>query len=82
MDSPFANKAFAKEIGVTFPLLSDWGGAVTRAYGVYEESYQAPRRVTYAIGKDGTITHMQLDSEAIDPTAIVSACTLPDSAGE
>ena len=26
MDSPFANKAFADPIGVTFPLLSDWGG--------------------------------------------------------
>ena len=25
MDSTFANDAFAKQIGVTFPLLSDWG---------------------------------------------------------
>ncbi len=31
MDSPFANKAFADQIGVTFPLLSDWGGDTTRA---------------------------------------------------
>ena len=35
MDSAFANKAFADQIGVTFPLLSDWGGEVTRQYGIY-----------------------------------------------
>src|SRR5439155_339316 len=35
MDSPFANKAFADQIGVKFPLASDWGGEVTRQYGVY-----------------------------------------------
>jgi peroxiredoxin len=29
MDSAFANKAFADQIAVTFPLLSDWGGEVT-----------------------------------------------------
>jgi len=30
MDSPFANKAFADQMGVTFPLLSDWGGRMSR----------------------------------------------------
>jgi len=30
MDSPFSNKAWAQQIGVTFPLLSDWGGDITR----------------------------------------------------
>jgi glutaredoxin-dependent peroxiredoxin len=34
MDSAFADKAFADQIGVTFPLLSDWGGDVTRQYGI------------------------------------------------
>ena len=42
MDSPFANKAFADQIGVTFPLLSDWGGDATRAYGVYLENTKPP----------------------------------------
>ena len=44
MDSAFANKAFADQIGVTFPLLSDWGGKITREYGIYKDEYQAPRR--------------------------------------
>jgi peroxiredoxin len=74
MDSPFANKAFADQIGVTFPLLSDWGGKVTREYGVYVEKYQAARRINFLIGKDGKILEEQLDKEAIDPTKIVDAC--------
>jgi len=77
MDSPFANKAFADQIGVTFPLLSDWGGETTHTYGVFVNKYKAARRVNFLIGKDGTILEMQLDREAIDPTKIVDACQRP-----
>ncbi len=74
MDSPFANKAFADQIGVTFPLLSDWGGEATRQYGIYMEGYKAARRVNFLIGKDGKILEEQIDDEAIDPAKIVAAC--------
>jgi peroxiredoxin len=74
MDSPFANKAFADQIGVTFPLLSDWGGETTHKYGVYLDKYKAARRVNFLIGKDGKILEEQIDSEAIDPTKLVAAC--------
>jgi peroxiredoxin len=74
MDSPYANKAFADQIGVTFPLLSDWGGEVTRKYGIYTDKYKAARRVNFLIGKDGKILEEQVDREAIDPTKIVAAC--------
>jgi peroxiredoxin len=74
MDSPFSNRAFAQQIGVTFPLLSDWGGDVSRLYGVYNPQYKAARRVTYLIDKTGKVLEMQLDREAIDPTKIVEAC--------
>jgi peroxiredoxin len=74
MDSPFANKAFADQIGVTFPLASDWGGEITRKYGVFVDKYKAARRVNFLIGKDGKILEEQVDSEAIDPTKIVAAC--------
>src|SRR5215472_6707167 len=74
MDSWFSNKAFADQIGVSFPLLSDWGGRVTREYGVYKDEYQAPRRINFLIGKDGKILEEQIDNEAIDPGKIVDAC--------
>ena len=74
MDSPFANKAFADQIGVTFPLLSDWGGDVTHQYGVYVDKYKAARRVNFLIGKDGKILEEQVDKAAVDPAQIVAAC--------
>jgi len=74
MDSPFSNKAWAEQIGVTFPLLSDWGGDVTKQYSLYNPQYSAARRVNYLIDKDGKVTEMQLDSDAIDPTKVVEAC--------
>jgi peroxiredoxin len=74
MDSTFANKAWAQQIGVTFPLLSDQGGDVTHEYGVYEPKYKAARRVTYLIDKEGRVVEMQKDKEAIDPTTIVTTC--------
>jgi peroxiredoxin len=77
MDSAFANKAFADQIGVTFPLLSDWGGKVTHEYGIYKDQYQAARRVNFLIGKDGTIIEEQVEKDAIDPTKIVDACERP-----
>ncbi|HEV2133107.1 MAG TPA: redoxin domain-containing protein [Terracidiphilus sp.] len=77
MDSAFSNKAFADQIGVTFPLLSDWGGKVTREYGIYKDEYQAPRRVNFLVGKDGKIIEEQVDKDAIDPKKIVDTCQRP-----
>ena len=58
MDSPFSNKAWADKIGVSFPLLSDWGGDTTKKYGLYNQQYKAPRRATFLIGKDGRLTRV------------------------
>jgi peroxiredoxin len=77
MDSPFANKAFADQIQVTFPLLSDWGGDITRQYGLYVDKYKAARRVNFLIGKDGKILEEQVDQDALDPTKIVDTCERP-----
>ena len=74
MDSRFSNQAWAEKIGVSFPLLSDWGGDVTKEYGLYTPKYKAARRVNYLIDKDGKVIEMQLDSEAIDPSKVVQAC--------
>ena len=77
MDSPFANKAFADQTGVKFPIASDWfnNGAVTKdIFGIYSDKYKAGRRVNYLIGKDGKVLEIQDGNEAIDPTKIVDAC--------
>ena len=74
MDSPFANKAWAQQIGVTFPLLSDLGGDISKEYGIYNANSKTLRRVTYLIDKDGKVVEMQKDRDAIDPTAVVTSC--------
>jgi peroxiredoxin len=74
MDSTFANKAFAEKAGVTFPLLSDWGGEVTKSFGIYNPRYKAARRVTFLIDKSGKVIERQIDTEAVNPDAIVTAC--------
>ncbi len=68
MDSTFSNAAWAEKIGVTFPLLSDWGGDVTRQYGLYNPKYKA------LIDKSGKVVEMQIDSDAVDPAKIVTLC--------
>ncbi|MBZ5521969.1 MAG: redoxin domain-containing protein [Acidobacteriia bacterium] len=74
MDSPFSNGAWAEKINVTFPLLSDWGGDVTRQYGLYNEKIKIGRRINILIDKEGKIAELQLDSEAVDPSKIVTTC--------
>jgi len=58
MDSPFSNAAWAEKINVNFPLLSDWGGDVTRKYGLYDEKNKIGRRVNFLIDKEGKIAEM------------------------
>jgi peroxiredoxin Q/BCP len=48
--------AFAKELGVSFPLLSDWPQfATSKAYDVWRENPPIAKRVTYVIDKGGVI---------------------------
>ena len=74
MDSSFSNAAWAEKIGVKFPLLSDWGGDVTKEYGLFNPAYKAARRATFLIDKEGKIVEMQVDRAAVDPDAIVASC--------
>jgi peroxiredoxin Q/BCP len=54
---PFPSQgAFAKELEVTFSLLSDWPNYQTaKDYQVWRESPPLPARVTYVIDKDSVI---------------------------
>ncbi len=80
VDSPFANYAFAKENGVTFPLLGDMDLKAIKAYGLDKEikiggvPVTTARRATFLIDKEGKVVEESVDSEAVDPTKIVAAC--------
>lgn len=80
IDSPPANGAFAKQIGVTFPLLSDMNHKVLTAYGVLKkypmggEDYEWARRTTFVVDKDGKIQHIEFDASAVNPNNAVDVC--------
>src|SRR3954468_17769020 len=82
VDSPFSNHAFAKENGITFPLLGDMSATAIKAYGLDKEykiggaPITSARRATFLIDKEGKVVEESVDSEAVDPTKIIDACQI------
>ena len=76
VDSPFANAEFAKQIGVTFPILSDIKHTVVKDYGTFNEEGGYGNRATFVIDKDGIIQHIKEGNDAVDPTSAEEACNI------
>jgi thioredoxin-dependent peroxiredoxin len=80
IDSPAANAAFAKQIGVTFPLLSDMNHKVLTEYGILKkypmagDQYELARRTTFVVDEEGKIKHIDFDESAVNPETAVSVC--------
>ena len=74
VDSVPANREFAKQLGVTFPILSDFKRTVVRDYGVFNEEQGFGNRATFLIDKEGIIRHIDEGNVAVDPTSVVEAC--------
>ena len=55
VDQPETNKAFARSLGVDYPILSDPGKRVAAAYGVVDQDQPFASRWTFYIGVDGRI---------------------------
>ncbi len=77
VDSVWANKAFAEQLRLGFPLLSDNKREVSRAYGVYDEGNDVARRTTFVIDANGVVQRVDQSSEALDPNGAIGACPLP-----
>ncbi len=76
MDSFAANKRFAQDIGVKFPLLSDWKRKTSKDYGLYNEESGYGNRATFVVDKNGIIQHVETGRTAIDPTGAYQVCDL------
>jgi peroxiredoxin (alkyl hydroperoxide reductase subunit C) len=76
VDSSPANKAYAEQIGVKFPLLSDFQRTVSKEYGIFNEKYGFANRTTFVVDKGGVIQHIDKDAAAIDPTGAHAACSV------
>ena len=75
MDPASRNKAFADELHLTFPVLSDESKAVTREYGVLYPLIRVARRVTFVIDREGIIREITKGGEAADPSKRAQSCS-------
>jgi peroxiredoxin (alkyl hydroperoxide reductase subunit C) len=58
-DDTESHRAWAEELGgVSYPLLSDPAGDVSRAYGVRDEEAGRPHRATFVITPERRIAHL------------------------
>ena len=77
VDSIPANREFAKQIGVTFPILSDFAKrSVVKDYGLFNEDGGYGNRATFVIDKDGIIQHIKEGNEAVDPSSAEDTCNI------
>jgi glutaredoxin-dependent peroxiredoxin len=72
VESDRAHKAFADQLGLDFPLLSDFGRRVVREYGIeYDEEHPfdgksgMSKRSVFVIAPDGTVRYKWVTE---DPT--------------
>jgi peroxiredoxin len=76
-DSPWSHRAWAQTLGVDVPLLSDWNGEATRAFGVAFEPLgmlDVPARSAFLIQDGETIVAAwMLGGELPDIDAVVAA---------
>lgn len=73
-DSPFANKTFAEQNKLSFPLLSDFTHEVAKKYaGVYEDfagvkGYIAAKRAVFVLDGQGTVKWTWVsDNPGVEP---------------
>src|SRR5436190_1937240 len=68
VDTFFTLKAFQKDQGLTFPLLSDLNKTVIRDYGVFNEDMIGmkgiAKRSTFVIDNDGIVRHAEVLDDA------------------
>ena len=75
MDAAPSNKRFAEDLGLTFPLLSDFKRTVSTQYGILNEERSIAMRTTYVLDKDGIVRYIQQGSDAIDPSGAKLECS-------
>ena len=68
------NKKFAESLNLQFALLSDVGGAASKAFGVLNERNMA-NRTTFVIDRQGVVQEVISGADAIAIDGAASACS-------
>ncbi|MGY1692388.1 redoxin domain-containing protein [Geodermatophilus sp. SYSU D01105] len=80
----FSQQAFARSLGVDFPLLSDWDRTVCADYGVRYDVWKGhaglAKRSVFVIDRDGVVRYRWVTDDALvlpDLDAVVAALREP-----
>lgn len=75
------NAAFAKSLGLDYPILSDPDGKNAKLFGVLSTGRNAASRVTFVIGKEGkilaVIDKVKTESHGADLAQLLSELNVP-----
>jgi len=82
VDSSPANKEFAKQLGLTYPLLSDFHRKVSQDYGILNAERGFANRTTFVVDREGIIRHIDRDAAALDPSGAHAMCSLLEKKGQ
>jgi peroxiredoxin len=75
-DNSPSQKAFAEQLGLSFPLLSDFlDRKVSQEYGIYIPKYGIANRVTFVIDSSGKIDTIKSGGDAIKMLHTPDACS-------
>ena len=72
VDSHHANEAFAKRLGLSFPLLSDFHHEASLAYGVFLPEKRYSSRATFVIDKHGRVAYKDVADDLGDMAQVPS----------
>jgi peroxiredoxin len=79
VDSTWSNRAFREQLGVEFPILSDWKRDAARQYGLLDENSGVARRATFVVDKAGVVRKVDVGRDALDPSGVVGMCKTLDT---
>ncbi len=75
------NREFAKSLQLDYVILSDPEGKAAQAFGVYNAERKIAARVTFVIGKDGRILHIddkvQVANHGKDIATVLESLRIP-----
>ena len=65
----FSQLAFSEHLGARFPMLSDWGGSTSEAYGVRYDEWKGhagvAKRSLFVVDRDGVIRYRWVTDDAL-----------------
>jgi peroxiredoxin (alkyl hydroperoxide reductase subunit C) len=75
VDPPERNLAWTKALNLPFRLLSDVqpAGSVSRRFGVWDDTWNLAKRVTFVVDRAGRVRFVEVGSLAIDTSRTLEA---------